>query len=205
MKKIYLIIILLVVVLVLGGCFNDAIEEANQDQAQEPDATDQIVDVATKNSEPKDEIQRFYPDQSSVTKKSATADASVQANNIERNFTVTQELQTKLYLVDKYSPGTCYGMPGPVPQVAIDGMIERNPGLSVFLLKRYSLAGDLDIYNKIKQINGVQLTTMVGGKYQFNFIDGQCCTLTAYEGEISIIGQNITEKVTNQATHENPC
>lgn len=206
MKKVYLIITLLVIVLIVGGCFYNAAEvETSQNQAQEPADTNQAVDVTVGDQEPDDGIERFYPDQTKTIKKLATTDASVPADTAERNFTVTQELQAKIHLVDKYNPGTCYGMPGPVPQVAIDGMIERNPGLSVFLLQRYNLTSDLEIYNKIKQINGVRLTTVPGGQYQFNFIDGQCCTLTAYEGEVSIIGQNITEKVTNQATKENPC
>jgi len=36
-------------------------------------------------------------------------------------------------------------------------------------------------------------------------MDGQCCTLNYYEGEINVTGAVISDKITSQATKNNPC
>ncbi len=172
---------------------NDSSVELNQDemsanQPTEPAPTDEPV------------IKKYYPKQTSTQTKSSGSEEQA-----ERQFTLTNELAAKLYLADKYDPGICYGMPGPVPQQSIDSVLSHDPGLTLYLRTNYDLPTDLDVYTKIKQLNGIRLDEIAGGKYSFNFTDGQCCTLTAYQGEISIIGQNITDNILQQETKNNPC
>ena len=148
-------------------------------------------------------VKKFYPDTGAPV---APARPEGDAVAPKSNFTVTQELVVKLYLVDKYKPGVCYGMPGPVPDEAVSGMISSNQDLVKFLKSRYpELKTDLDVYTKIKQINGIRLTSIAGGKYHFNLTDGECCTLTAYDGEVMMLGQTITDTVLQQETKVNPC
>ncbi|MFA5047800.1 MAG: hypothetical protein WC516_02025 [Patescibacteria group bacterium] len=143
-------------------------------------------------------VNKFYPDVASSGKASTTP-------NPDKDFVVTPELLAKMYLVDKYKPGICYGMPGPVPEEAVAGMIARNSQLAKFLKQKYGLSGDLDVYNKIKQLNGISLDKLGSGRFNFEFMDGQCCTMTGYQGEVIIIGSSITDKVNNQETKTNPC
>ncbi len=191
MSKKIISVLLLVPLLFLTGCGKSKPADNNQ-------PVNENANVAVnQNSAVNQEVKRFYPDQSPAVKPAGAA--------AETSFTVTQELVLKLYLIDKYNPGVCYGKPGSISNADIAAALSVNADLAKMLKSKYNLQTDSDVYAKVKQVNGIQLTPIAGGKYQFNFVDGDCCVLTAYEGEISQIGQVITETITNQETHQNPC
>jgi len=146
-------------------------------------------------------VQKFYPEP--LVLQSSSSASSVDKNKV--SDPMPENLEIKVYLVDKYNPGTCYDMPAPVPDEAISGMISRNPSLSDFVKAKYKLKSNLEIYLKIKQIFGIQLKAINNGKYQYNFIDGQCCNLNSYQGEIQNIGGKITDTVTDKQSQNNPC
>ena len=205
MRRMSFFALLAAFLLVLTGCFSSSAtkqDDSSQPAGQaaepsgisaEPDAT-----TATSSNAEKNAVKKFYPE-------SSTATAEKESESPERNFVVTQELQAKIHLVDKYNPGICYGIPAPVPASAVAGMIERNPELAQFLRDRYSLPSDLAVYEKIKQLNGIMFETLSSGKYKFNFTDGQCCFLKAYEGEVTIIGQTVSDEIIRTESKENPC
>ncbi|MFA5029244.1 MAG: hypothetical protein WC518_00655 [Patescibacteria group bacterium] len=214
MKKIGQLLFLLLLTLPLAGCLNNLSKEnrlvdtpdnktknSNQQLNREIDAPSNI-NINT-NINTNTTVKKFYPD-AGLAKSGQTTNQDSQ-NQSKKNFIITQELQVKFYLVDKYNPGTCYGLPGPVPAEAIAGMIGRNPELAELVRSKYNLTADLDVYNKIKQLNGIQLEKLAGGKYQFDFTDGQCCILKAYEGEVTIVGQTISDTITKQDSKQNPC
>lgn len=145
------------------------------------------------------EIKKYYPEPlasqvDEVKKKTATPESPMPEN-----------LQIKGYLVEKYNPGICYGMPAPVREEDINGMISRNQAFAEYVKNRYKLKTNLEVYMKIKQYFGIQLKSISGGKFQYNFVDGQCCTLKAFEGQIENLGGKISENLTNQETKNNPC
>lgn len=74
-----------------------------------------------------------------------------------------------------------------------------------FLKSHYSLTGDWEIYNKIKQLAGIELKKGSGGNYQFKLVDNQCCFLRIYQGEVGLLGQTFTETLTSQEIKDNPC
>ena len=215
MKKISFLLIILGFVLILSGCGAEVpnLLTDSSNTSNTASVTDDKIatsgDVVTppqiipSTTSPKKTVQKFYPE--GLSPKPATADdAKISPNGNSSSFSVTQELQVKLYLIDKYKPGVCYGLPTPVPEVAIVGMITDNPDLVKFLKSKYSLKTDLEIYNKIKQINGIHLI-QDKGSYTYEFTDGQCCTLHAYQGKITIIGNSISDVILQQATQSNPC
>ncbi|OQA36851.1 MAG: hypothetical protein BWY53_00275 [Parcubacteria group bacterium ADurb.Bin326] len=152
----------------------------------------------------KKEVKRFYPDSGSVP-TGETSGSSGTVSDSERSFNITPELIAKMHLVDKYNPGVCFGMPGPVPQSAIDSLINGNKALSDFVKQKYNLSSDLEIYNKLKQFQNVQLTVISSSKYEFKFMDGQCCTMTYYQGVIEVSGDKAIETIENKETKTNPC
>lgn len=152
----------------------------------------------------KKEVKRFYPDSGSVP-TGETSGSSGTVSDLERSFNITPELIAKMHLVDKYNPGVCFGMPGPVPQSAIDSLINGNKALSDFVKQKYNLSSDLEIYNKLKQFQNVQLTVISSSKYEFKFMDGQCCTMTYYQGVIEVSGDKAIETIENKETKTNPC
>lgn len=152
----------------------------------------------------KKEVKRFYPDSGSVP-TGETSGSSGTVSDSERSFNITPELIAKMHLVDKYNPGVCFGMPGPVPQSAIDSLINGNKALSDFVKQKYNLSSDLEIYNKLKQFQNVQLTVISSSKYKFKFMDGQCCTMTFYQGIVEVSGDKAIETIENKETKTNPC
>lgn len=194
MKKIGFFSLLLIAVLALSGCSQATDSPALS--AEDPGATGSASQEANQPVTPK----KFYP-QTSALSTTDKAEATAPGGD----FTITQELLIQLYLADKYDPGICYGAPAPVPEVAVSGMIERNPELAQFLKERYNLSTDLAIYEKVKQLNGIQLTKLSGGLYRYNFTDGQCCSLAAYEGQATIVGQKVSDEIINKESKTNPC
>ncbi len=215
MKKISFLLIILGFVFILSGCGaevpNLLMDSSNISNT--PSVTDNKIDASVdvvtppqiipSTTTPKKTVQKFYPEDLSP-KPDTGNDSKASPNGSPSSFSVTQELQVKLYLIDKYNPGVCYGLPGPVPEVAIQGMIADNPDLVKFLKSKYELKTDLDVYKKIKQINGIRLI-QDKGSYTYEFMDGQCCTLHAYQGKITIIGNSISDVILQQATQSNPC
>lgn len=160
--------------------------------------------IAAVPPEGKKEVKRFYPDSVSTGADGVVAPTEPTIDP-ERSFNITSELIAKMHLIDKYNPGTCFGMPGPVPQSAIDSLINSNKPLSDFVKQKYNLSSDLDVYNKLKQFQNVQLTSLASSKYKFQFMDGQCCTMTFYQGTIEVSGDKAVEIIDNKETKTNPC
>lgn len=209
MRKLGFFIFILVATVFLSGCLSYGKKASNTPVANQSVSTTDSSIINSDSNQPVDSnslVKKFYPEKSNLIKNifdSGTTEPTVTGDI--QDFLVTPQLLVKIYLVDKYGPGTCYGLPSAVPESAIESMLVRNPGLAQFLRNRYKLDTDLAVYNKIKEFNGITLTELSGGKYKFSFTDGQCCTLTYYEGIITIIGQNISETITNQDSKTNPC
>jgi hypothetical protein len=200
MKKALLLSLLLFFMVGLSGCLKGEEEKvvAVGDSAPVADNSNK---TPVADNQPK--VQKFYPKSPEADKPQPNSDSGAITSN--DTFVITTDLQAKIYIADKYDPGICYGAPSPVPSVAVDSMISKNPGYAAFVKSKYGLSSDLDIYNKIKQINGVRLEEKSGGSYTYYFTDGQCCVLRAYQGDIDIIGRTISESVTRQDTKNNPC
>lgn len=140
-------------------------------------------------------VEHFRPDAATPTS------AATPAQSAERNFQLTPDLLAKMYLIDKYKPGTCFGLPAPVPQIAITNLVASNPPLSSYLRQKYGLKTDLEVYNKYKQLQGVTLTETASSKYNFAFTDGQCQTEVHYEGVVTVSNNNVSATVLSQDSY----
>ncbi|MFA5020648.1 MAG: hypothetical protein WC517_01135 [Patescibacteria group bacterium] len=142
-------------------------------------------------------VQHFRPD----TITSSGDEPADAAQAAERNFQITPELLAKMHLIDKYNPGICYGAPVAVPQSAIDMLVSSNPPLVAFLKQKYDLTSDLEVYNKMKQLQAVSLVETASSKFNFTFMDGQCRNVVYYEGTVQVAGSTVTATVANQTSH----
>lgn len=142
-------------------------------------------------------VQRFRPDTAAPLPGSNSAE---QIPTAEQSFRATPDLQAKMYLVDAYKPGTCYGAPAAVSQAAVANLISANPPLSNYLKTKYGLATDLEIYNKLKQLQGITLTETASSKFIFTFIDGQCQTVVYYEGAVEVSVNEVNALVAKQTS-----
>jgi len=185
---------------------NDQIPATNTAEAQSPLDTKIVNPLKAEDATVKKGLKRFYPDAgATVGTPETNVPTGSTASDPEKSFIITPELIAKLYLADKYKPGVCFGLPTPVAEESIRFVVDGNIGLASFLKQKYKLTTDLEIYNKIKQLNDVQLTKTASGRYDFQFMDGQCCTLNFYQGWVEVSGETATDTVTNQESKTNPC
>lgn len=112
------------------------------------------------------------------------------------------EREVKTYLVDKYNPGISFGMPRIISQAEIDSLLRANSELAAYVKTKYNLGRDIEVYNKMRQFTGIQLTPRANG-YTFAFSDGQGCTITDYGGTVT--GMPITDTVTKREQRQVPC
>lgn len=148
----------------------------------------------------KQEMKKYYPENTAIAGGSGSTGSSATAS-AEQNFQITPSLLAKMHLADKYKPGICYGLPSVPPQSAIDSLKTSNEPLWQFIKQQYNLTTDLEIYNKIKQLQGVSLTETQSGVFNFAFMDGQCQTVRYYEGVVQVVGAVVTDTVTSQESH----
>jgi len=151
----------------------------------------------------KQEMKKYYPDSSPANSDAGSSEGSTGSSAVsaEQNFQITASLLAKMHLADKYKLGICYGSPSVPPQSAIDSVKNLNEPLWQFVKQQYGLTTDLEVYNKIKQLQGVSLTETQSGVFNFSFMDGQCQTVRYYEGTVKVIGTAVTDTVTSQESH----
>lgn len=203
MKKIIFIASLLCLI-ILTGCtaknssFYDEEQDANEVTTATSPKNNLTEEVASVNNNlpEEQELKKYYPESlgSQVAQKNATTQSRMPEN-----------LQIRAYLVDKYNPGICYGMPWPIKDEDINNIITINESFAKYIKDKYKLKSDLEIYMKMKQYLAIKLIPASGGKFQYNIIDGQCCTSKLYDGTIENLAGRITENLLNQDTKNNPC
>ena len=116
----------------------------------------------------------------------------------------TEELNIKAYIVEKYNPGRCFGIPGPVPDELVSRTLNQNANLVTFVKNEFGVIKDYEVYTKIDQLEGIILTKTDYG-YNFTFKDGNCCNIHTYEGKIRVDENQITDEVINKYTENVAC
>ncbi len=215
MKKISLLILSLILVFLTSGCLknelggqsldNKDMGKNNQEKAVIPEPKENSL--PDQSPAPVKEVKSFFPDQAVTSPKNDNSPSSVsdKAQERQKSFTVSNELIVGMYLADKYDPGICYGLPVTIPDSAIKSKIAYEPELAEFLRQKYNLKSDLDVYNKMKQLQSSISLEFTGGKYKFNILDGQCCTQKKIEGTVEYLGGKISDTIIRQETKNNPC
>ncbi len=196
-KYFYIIIILVCVGLIYIGVAMKKPLPAGQNQSADLAGNLSVNPVnATTATAIGENVVHFRPDTISSDSESAAA------QDPERNFQITPDLQVRMYLVDAYRPGICFGGPKAVASSDMASLINANQQLTEFIRQKYNLKTDQETYNKLKQLSGVSLVETASSKFNYAFSDGQCQTVSDYTGVISIIGGNISAAVASQVSHQ---
>lgn len=196
MKKTILALFLASTVFLTAGCSLGSPEQAGQDQSVVGDISDTASSVSPtadsqSSQQTRSEVKRYYPEPLSAPSGSAQVDAG----NARKGNPLPDNLEARLYLVEKYDPGICYGKDVPVTSQSTSYLIGNNPELDSVLRQKYGLSSDLDVYVKMKQLFGITFAPAPGGKLAYSFTDGQCENATYYAGEISNIAGRISETI----------
>lgn len=203
MKKTILAILMLISLLSLTACTSSDNISADADNgAQNQESAQSTAPAKPTTTAEQKQVKKFYPE-ALQSQGDEPAQGTVSISKPKVSDPMPENLEIKLYLIDKYDPGVCYGKPGPVRDEDIAGMITRNQSLANLVKTKYKLQSELDIYLKIKQIFAIQLKPISGGKYQYDFADGQCATQIYHVGEIQNIGGKISETLTSKESFTN--
>lgn len=203
MKKIAIVLLLLIVAPILAGCQGKVSGRLdgllNDVQPQDSTATPAMSAIQPTANTSSRQVAggkaavTYYPD----------SGLPVAASNSP--VVLTDKLKMKLYLAEKYKPGICFGEPAGLMSDTVLSYLKENSALAAFVKDYYKISNDLEIYSKIRQIEGISLTRGTEGKYLYRFTDGECCDLTTYEGEINIINVDIFENLLSHNTKKIPC
>jgi len=142
-------------------------------------------------------VQHFRPNISPEAQKISGTPEEI----AQRSFIVTPDLLAKMYLIDTFKPGMCFGSPSSPPEIAVTNLVASNPALSDFLRRKYVLKTELEVYNKLKQLHAITLTETASSRFNFTFMDGQCQNVTYYEGTAIVSGSIVTATVEDRTGH----
>lgn len=201
MKKIAILLVLFIITQILAGCQGqvngrlsgllDDIEDNRPEAAVSPSVGATGPNTADLAAAPP--ATNYYPD------------AGLPGFSSDTAIVLTDKLRMKLYLIDEYNPGICFGKQSDQINGRVAAYLIENAAMAEFVRGYYKLSSDLEIYSKVRQIEGVSLTRGQSGKYLYRFVDGQCCDLTTYEGEIDIINVSIFENLIKHNTKKTSC
>jgi len=202
MRKISISLILFIITVIFAGCQGQVpshLSSLLSDEAEAPAVASNGIGMGEEESsrvkpldpDPNPPVN-YYPE---IGLSDATGAGVV----------LTDKLKMKLYLIDKYKPGSCLGQPSEMSAEEIAGYLRQNYPLAQFARQHYGISSDLEVYSKVKQIMAISLQRGSGGKYLYRFIDGQCCDLITLEGEIEIINANIFETLLKHNSKKISC
>ncbi|MFA6979113.1 MAG: hypothetical protein WC209_07280 [Ignavibacteriaceae bacterium] len=137
----------------------------------------------------------------SVVSNSETS--AVAINAIRVTLGDDEEIKMRFYLVKKYNPGDCFGMP-----------LIKNPRYQSkispeLLLKVKNLSSekpnDVECEKIIRQMERITIKKTAPATYYFQFEDGKCCSIIYYKGNLEIRNDEIFEELLEENMEMVPC
>ena len=134
----------------------------------------------------------------------SNSETSVHSINAMRvTFGDVEEIKMRFYLVNKYNPGDCFGMPmikNPRYQSKI------SPELLLKVKNLSSEKPDDDECEKIiRKMERITIKKTDTSKYYFAFKDGKCCSIIYYKGKLEIRNNEIFEELLEENMEMVPC
>lgn len=115
------------------------------------------------------------------------------------------ETEIRIFLYEKYHPGNCFGMPGPVDKRIIKWKFTKFPHLVEIINEKYKPKNENKLYDILSSMTSFTLKEIQGG-YEFSFTDGNCCVITHYKGILYLENNKIIDcRITKQETENVPC
>ena len=115
------------------------------------------------------------------------------------------EIKIRIFLHEEYHPGSCYGMPGRVDKRVMQSTLNGNSHLIEIIKDKYHVHSDYGIYKILRSIKSFSLEKSNEG-YKFSFTDGNCCTITKYEGILYMANDVIIKsEIISKKSRKVPC
>ncbi len=115
------------------------------------------------------------------------------------------ETEIRIFLHEEYQPRDCFGMPGRQDERRVIAELTGSEKLVEIIKQRYKVHKRFDIYRILRSLNSFGLEKTDGG-YKFKFVDGNCCTITLYEGFLYLSNNEIIRsEITFKEVKKVPC
>ncbi len=121
--------------------------------------------------------------------------------NQEIDFKDNEEFLIRTYLVEKYNPDNCFGM----PSISIYPERKVNKDLIVRIKERFNLTHDSEAERIARKMARIGLMKESENEYYFEFSDGRCCDITKYKGRIKLVINKIIEELIEKESKNVPC
>ncbi|RMG61627.1 MAG: hypothetical protein D6715_13300 [Calditrichaeota bacterium] len=113
--------------------------------------------------------------------------------------------KVRAFLAEKYRPGNCYGMPGPMPESYVNLVLKDNPVLVEFIKLKYKIRGKHKIFDRLIELLSIHLEPAPDG-FLFRFTDANCCDIAKVLGRVVIENDEIVWVEILKKTHRKvPC
>jgi len=135
--------------------------------------------------------------------RSQTKHRTMPLDSLRIAFSNDEDARLRLYLVQEYKPGNCFGMPTVDPPPRTQKKIDS----TTFHWVKQVLVGksDPECESAIRAMTRIILRKTAPGRYNFEFRDGRCCTITHYKGKLRIQKGQITKENVEQHLEVVPC
>ncbi|MFB6296794.1 MAG: hypothetical protein ABEH66_08180 [Halobacteriales archaeon] len=122
----------------------------------------------------------------------------------ENETTPTGGLQytIRVTLIQRFDPGTTFGMPTAHTNETIEAAIEEQPQLAEKLSETFNTSSRRELFTRLEQYNQIRISKRGSDRYSFSIRDGNACTITTINGTYHANGS--ISHVTN-ASESVPC
>ncbi len=114
-------------------------------------------------------------------------------------------IEATVFLVKKYDPGLCFGMPSPVPDEVVTRVLSMNPRLVIFVRKNFIVNSDFQVFVKIRQMFMTKVRTLNRGEIEYYLMSGMCCDIFRIHGKLVRRNGELFDSLLNRAVKSVPC
>ncbi len=110
-----------------------------------------------------------------------------------------------VFLVRKYDPGLCYGMPSAVPDSLVAAVIAGSPRLSAFIKTTFAVESDFQVFTKLRQLLMTKVREQSDGIYEYYLQDGRCCDILRFHGQLELREKVFFDRQLDRSVENVPC
>ncbi len=114
-------------------------------------------------------------------------------------------IEATVFLVKKYDPGLCFGMPSPIPNEVVARVIATNPRLVKFVRENFTVESDFQVFVKIRQMFMTKVRTHERGAIEYYLLSGMCCDIIQVHGKLVRRNGELFDSLLDRAVKNVPC
>ena len=114
-------------------------------------------------------------------------------------------IDATVFLVKKYDPGLCYGMPSAVHDSLVAAVVAGSPRFSAFIRTTFAVESDFQVFTKLRQLLMTKVREQSDGIYEYYLQDGRCCDILRFHGQLELRENTFFDRQLNRSIENVPC